>query len=50
MTAQFAEKLRYEGEDVAMCTNPLSDYFAMGGVNPRFESNSTALWRGYVGR
>ncbi len=50
MTAQIAEKLRYGGEDVAMCTNPLSDYFAMGGVNPRFESNCTALWRGYVGR
>ncbi len=33
-----------------MCTNPLSDFFAMGGFNPRFESNSTALWRGYVGR
>ena len=32
-----------------MCTNPLSDYFAMGGFNPRFESNCTALWRGYVG-
>lgn len=32
-----------------MCTNPLSDYFAMGGTNPRFESNCTALWRGYVG-
>lgn len=32
-----------------MCTNPLSDYFAMGGVNPHFESNCTALWRGYVG-
>ena len=50
MTAQIAEKLRYEGEDVAMCTNPLSDYFALGGINPRFESNCTALWRGYVGR
>ena len=49
MTAQIAERLRYQGEDVAMCTNPLSDYFAMGGVNPRFESNCTALWRGYVG-
>lgn len=24
-------------------------YFAMGGTNPRFESNCTALWRGYVG-
>lgn len=49
MTAQIAERLRYEGEDVAMCTNPLNDYFAMGGVNPRFERASTALWRGYVG-
>ena len=49
MTAQIAERLHYQGEDVAMCTNPLSDYFAMGGVNPRFESNCTALWRGYVG-
>ena len=49
MTAQIAERLHYQGEDVAMCTNPLSDYFAMGGTNPRFESNCTALWRGYVG-
>jgi hypothetical protein len=49
MTAQLAERLHYLGEDVAMCTNPLSDYFAMGGVNPRSESNCTALWRGYVG-
>ena len=48
MTAQIAEKLRYQGEDVAMCTNPLSDYFAMGGTNPRFESNCTALWRGCI--
>ena len=33
-----------------MCTNPLSDFFAMGGFYPGFESNSTALRRGYVGR
>ncbi|MGC8494817.1 MAG: hypothetical protein ACP5SH_24095 [Syntrophobacteraceae bacterium] len=32
-----------------MCTNPLSDYFAMGGTGPRFQSNCTALWRGYIG-
>ena len=50
MTAQIAERLRYQGEVVAMCTNPLSDYFAMGGFNPRFELNSTALWGGHVGR
>ena len=49
MTAQFSERLHYNGEDLPMCTNPLSDYFAMGGVNPGFESNCTALWRGYVG-
>ena len=49
MTAQIAEKLLYKGQRVAMLTNPLNDYFAMGGFNPRFESRSTALWRGYVG-
>lgn len=49
MTAQIAEKLLYQGERVAMCTNPLSDYFAMGGFIPRFMSNTTALWLGYVG-
>ena len=49
MTAQIAESLLYEGEDLAMCTNPLSDYFAVGGFAPRFQSNCTALWRGYVG-
>lgn len=26
-----------------------SDYFAMGGTRPSFDSNCTALWRGYVG-
>ena len=49
MTAQFSEHLRYNGEDFSMYTNPLGDFFAMGGVNPGFESNCTALWRGYVG-
>jgi hypothetical protein len=49
MTAQFPEQLHYNGEDLTMCTNPLSDYFAMGGINPGFESNCTALWRGYIG-
>jgi hypothetical protein len=49
MTAQFAERLRYQGEDVSMCTTPLSCYFAMGGFGPRFKFDCTALWRGYVG-
>lgn len=50
MTAQMSEELRYEGEDVAMYTTPLCDYFAMGGFDPGFEMNCTALWRGYEGR
>lgn len=32
-----------------MCTQPLGDYFAMGGRRPEFQASSTALWRGYVG-
>lgn len=49
MTAQISEKLLFEGEKHAMCTNPLGDYGALGGELPRFASNCTALWRGYVG-
>lgn len=49
MTAQIAERLLYEGQELSMCTNPLNDYFAMGGKNPGFQFNCTALWRGYVG-
>lgn len=50
MTAQIAEKLLYQGDEVAMCSTPLCDYFIMGGDHPRFDSNCTALWRGYVGQ
>ena len=49
MTAQISEGLIYECQQLSMCTNPLGDYFAMGGDRPRFENNCTALWRGYVG-
>lgn len=49
MTAQIPERLHYQGEDLAMCTTPLRDYFTMGGKNPGFEFTCTALWRGYVG-
>jgi hypothetical protein len=49
MTAQIAEYLRYQGEGVRMCTEPLADYFARGGTKPAFQASSTALWRGYVG-
>lgn len=49
MTAQIAEKLHYEGEAHAMCDEPLWEYFRLAGIEPNFESMSTALWRGYVG-
>jgi hypothetical protein len=49
MTAQIGEKLICEGREVRMCTEPLADYFTLGGHRPEFESNCTALWRGYVG-
>jgi hypothetical protein len=49
MTAQISEKLLFEGEKHAMCTNPLGNYCALGGELPKFASNCTALWRGYVG-
>lgn len=50
MTAQIAERLLYQGQTLSMCSNPLDDYFAMGGMRPRFQWGCTALWRGYVGR
>jgi hypothetical protein len=49
MTAQIAETLHYDGLKLSMCSTPLSDYFTFASINPSFESNCTALWRGYVG-
>lgn len=49
MTAQIGERLIYEGRKVTMCTEPLNDFFALGGARPDFAANCTALWRGYVG-
>ena len=49
MTAQISERLFWEGEKHALLTNPLCDYFEMGGLRPEFQCTSTALWRGYVG-
>ena len=49
MTAQISEILHYQGRKQRMCTEPLGDYFALAGIEPRFEVNCTALWRGYVG-
>ena len=49
MTAQASENLIYEGKAYSMCSEPLSQYFALGGAAPEFQSPSTALWRGYLG-
>jgi hypothetical protein len=49
VTAQFTETLRYQGRDVSMCTEPLGEYFSLGGFDPGFVGNCSALWRGYQG-
>jgi hypothetical protein len=50
MTAQSPERLHYQGEEVAMYAEPLSDYFALSESTPPFVWTSTNCWRGYVGR
>lgn len=49
MTAQIGETLFYEGRKHTMCSEPLNDFFALGGEKPAFSANCTALWRGYLG-
>ena len=53
MTTQFGENLHYDGREMSMSTNPLDDYFSLGGFNPGFGQDwpldCTALWRGYIG-
>jgi hypothetical protein len=49
MTAQTGENLTYRGDTVTMFTEPLENYFVMGGQRPDFGISSTALWRGYIG-
>ena len=49
MTAQIGETLHYEGRKVLICSNPLASYFMLADINPEFELNCTALWRGYIG-
>lgn len=48
MTAQVAERLRYQGLEVPLFTQPLSDYFSSIGIRPRFLVRMTCLWRGYA--
>lgn len=47
MTAQTTESLLYKGEELHMCATPLDIYLSQNGI--KFESASTANWRGYQG-
>ena len=49
MTAQFAEILHLRGEKLSLCSQPLDGYLDSAANPIKFESTSTALWRGYVG-
>jgi len=49
MTAQISERLVYKGERLALCAEPLNQFFDLSGSKPDFAETSTALWRGYVG-
>jgi hypothetical protein len=49
MTAQIPETLILDGQELAMCSEPLGDYFRFSGTRPALAETCTALWRGYVG-
>jgi len=49
MTAQITEQLIYKGEELSLCEEPLRVYLHRYAKDIKFESMSTALWRGYVG-
>jgi uncharacterized protein (TIGR02996 family) len=48
MTAQAPDWLISKGERVALCANPLEQWFADDRPRPPFRSPHTANWRGYV--
>ena len=50
MTAQFSERLIYQGKEMGMQANPLSEFLARQSDRPEFQEMSTACWRGYVGK
>lgn len=49
MTAQFSEKLIYQGQEHMLCSEPLGNFLENSGSTVKFHGTSTALWRGYVG-
>ena len=50
MTAQFSERLIYQGKEMGMQTTPLSDFLAYPSGRPEFREHSTACWRRYIGK
>lgn len=49
MTAQFPEKITFQGEQLVMYTEPLREYLAESGPKLRFRKTFSGLWRGYIG-
>ena len=49
MTAQFSEKLRYDGIEMPLYSLPLKSSPQFQEFAPKIECTSTALWRGYIG-
>jgi hypothetical protein len=49
MTTQVGENLIYKEKRYSFYPMPLGEYFQLSGVEPEFEENTTALWRGYIG-
>lgn len=48
MTAQAAERLMYNGQQLSMCSTPLDVFLANSGRDLQFQDRSTACWRGYI--
>ena len=48
MTAQTPENLIYQGDELALCADPLAHFPGIKPVHP-YAYPSTDLWRGYIG-
>jgi hypothetical protein len=48
-TAQYPDKIIFEGKEYNLNTNPLEEYFEKNpNKRPKSEITSSALWRGYI--
>lgn len=48
MTAQCPDTIHFEGKPCELYDLPLDAYFEQTGIDPRFQSPHTGLWRGYI--